>query len=638
MRTRLLFTLVSLLLLGVFAVQAQDTLYNEAPMLAAQVANGELPPVNERLPVTPLVVTPYEQVGVYGGTWRRGIRGGSDDANLIRTVGYEPLIRWTPDWSGLTAGVAESWEGSDDATQFTFRLREGMRWSDGEPFTTSDIMFWYEDVILNPEITPAPPSWMMAQGQVGVVEAQDDYTFTVTFAAPNGLFLQRLATPDGTYITQLARHYYEQFLPQYNPDGIDALIAEAGVSDYVALFEAKGGRLFGTARWANPDAPRLEAWIITEPYTGNAQQVVLTRNPYYWKVDTEGNQLPYLDQMVFTVYADVNAIVLAGLAGELDMQERHINALTNKPLFADNQEAGDYHFFELIPASSNTMVIDLNLTHRDPVLREILNNRDFRIGLSYAINRQEIIDTVFVGQGTPSQVAPQQGTPFYNEQLATQYTEYNVDLANAALDSAGLTEKDAGGFRLRPDGQRLTLAIEAASAFPEQIDALLLIQRYWRAVGVDVQVLVEDRSLFYERKNANEPDASVFTTEGGLNPILDPRHYFPFSVETNWGIPWANYWLGQPGGEEPPAPVQEMQSLYEQLVATPDLDGQIALMNQILQISADGFYTIGISTPVPLYGIVRNNFHNVPPSMPATFVYPNPGPTNPEQYFIDPNS
>ncbi len=640
MKSRVFFLALtlSMALAMVGPVTAQEMTYKEAPMLAEMVAAGELPPVEERLPAEPLVVAPYERIGVYGGAWHMGLRGGGDEAMLLRTVGYEGLVRWNVEWTEVVPNIAKSWDVNPEGTEYTFHLREGMKWSDGVPFTADDILFWYEDMILNTDITPAPPNWMVTGGEVGVVEKIDDYTVKFTFKEPNGLFLQRLSTPDGTAVVSFPRHWLEQFHIKYNPDNIDALVQEAGLESWRDLFILRGGSLYDSGvRWQNPGLPTLHAWVTENPLGAAAVQVTLTRNPYYWKVDPEGNQYPYIDRLVYDVGEDVQALVLKALNGEIDMQDRHISGLENKAVFFDNMEAGGYRFFDTIPASMNTMIIALNLTHEDPVKREIFNNKDFRIGLSYAINRQEIIDVVFVGQGEPYQPAPRPTSPFYNEELAKQYTEYNVDLANEHLDKAGYTERDADGFRLGPDGKRISFVVETVTVQPTWVDSLELISGYWRAVGIDVQVTAEDRSIFYERKDANQHDAVVWGGDGGLDVILEPRWYFPFSNESGYAELWQYYYNGDPRGEAPPEghPVWTQWELYDQLKATADADQQAELMKQILQISQEEFYAIGISLPAPGYGIVKNNFFNVPPSFPNAWLYPHPGPVNTFTFFIE---
>jgi len=622
---------------------AADTM--EAPMLAEMVAAGELPPLEERIPANPKVVEPTDNIGQYGGTWHMGLRGGQDNALLARTIAYEHLVRWTPDWTDVEANVAESFEANADATVFTFKLRDGMKWSDGEPFTVDDVIFWYEDILVNEDylaVHPVP-EWLLAGGEPPVVEKVDDTTFTVTFAAPNGLFIQRLATPSGDDFTRWPKHYASQFHPKYNTENLDDLIAEADATDWVNLMDLKAGGILGTpydARWQNSELPTLKPWRLTTAYGEGTSQVVAERNPYYFKVDPEGHQLPYIDKVVYEIGEDVQVLVLKALNGEIDSQDRHIATLDNKAVFVDNAEAGEYGFYETVPSSMNTQVIALNLNHKDPVKREIYQNKDFRIGLSYAINRQEVIDTVYVGQGEPWQLAPRDTSPFYNEELAKQYTEYDVDKANEHLDAAGYTERDADGFRLGPDGNRISVLVDVQAISQNWIDSLELIKGYWEAVGIQMDLNVMDRSLMYTRKDSNEQDAVTWGGDGGLDVVLEPRWYFPYSTESLFAEAWKEWYINPSGvgsltqPEEPPEGPKRQMELYDQLKATGDPAEQQALMEEILSIAKDEFYAIGISLPAPGYGIVKNDFHNVPASMPGAWLYPNPAPTNPEQYYI----
>lgn len=630
----------------VAAAQTTPTSFQEAPGLAEQVAAGELPAVAERLPTNPLVVEPVERPGVYGGDWRSGLVGGQDTAWLVRTVDYEHLVRWSPDWTEVIPNIAVSFEANADATEYTFTLREGMKWSDGAPFTANDITFWWEDVAINADVTPeGPPEWMKVlvenEKVPGSVEMVDDLTVKFGFPAPNGLFLQLLATPGGAEATRYPRHYLEPFHQTYNPDGLDQMIAEANATDWINLFQLKGAGIQGTpydARWQNPELPKLDAWVLTTAY-GEGTRVVAERNPYYWKVDTDGNQLPYLDGLAYDVLEDPEVLVLKGLNGELDMQDRHIASLPNKAIFTDNMEAGQYHFFETVSSSMNSMIFALNLTHKDPNKRAIYQNKDFRIGLSHAINRQEIIDVIYVGQGQPHQAAPRPESPLYHERLATQYTEYDVALANEHLDTAGFTEKDGDGFRLDANGQKISVIAEVTIGHLERIDALELMKGYWQEVGIELVIKSEDRALLYTRKEANDHDAVIWGGDGGLDVILEPRWYFPFSLESNYAEAWVSWYENDPAPltppEEPPEPTMQQMDLYNQLKSTADPAQQNELMMQILEIAADQFYVIGISLPVGGYGIVKNNFHNVPESMPGSWLYPNPAPTNPCQYFIE---
>jgi peptide/nickel transport system substrate-binding protein len=614
------------------------TASKEAPQLAERVAAGELPPLEERLPAEPMVVPVVERIGEYGGTWRTALVGGSDTPWLGRTIGYENLTRWDPEWTQVIPNIARAIDVNDDATEYTFHLREGMKWSDGAPFTADDILFWYEDVATHPDLSPAGlPSYMRPGGQDGTVEKIDDYTVVFRFPVPNALLLEKLADASGGGPTRFPKHYLSQYHIDYNPDGIEALVAEEGAEDWVNLFNLKGGSITGTpyeAIWFNADLPVLFAWDITSG-VGEGQRVIAERNPYYWKVDPEGNQLPYIDQVIYDQVEDAEVLVLKALNGEIDMMDRWIGTLDNKALFTDNMEAGDYRFFETVPDSSTEVTIYLNWNHLDPVMREIIHNKDFRIGLSHAINRQEIIDLIFLGQGIPYQEAPRPESFFYDEEFATQYTEYDPELANEYLDKV-LPEKDSEGFRLRPDGQRLTIIVEIVANQTAWIDTMEIVKNYWADVGIDLQVKAEDRSLLWTRKEASEIDAMVWSGDGGLDVIGRPRRYFPDSLGSHYAALWGFWYEGNPKGEEPPDIVKQQMDLYNELLTTADPEQRNELMWQILDIAKDQFYSIGINLQGNGYGIVKNNFRNVPESMPASgATYNNPGPTNPEQYFFD---
>ncbi len=419
------------------------------------------------------------------------------------------------------------------------------------------------------------------------------------------------------------------------------MIQENKADGWVRLFQTKGASIPGTpyeAVWQNKELPTLHAWYLTTPY-GSGTRVVAERNPFYFKVDPEGNQLPYLDRVAYDVVQDAQVLVLKALNGEIEMQDRHIATTANKAAFADNTQKGGYHFYETIPDSSNEAAIYLNWTHKDPVMRQIIHNKDFRAGLSHAINRQEIIDVVFVGQGQPYQVASRPESKFYSERFAKQYTEFDERKANEFLDKA-LPQKDAQGFRLRPDGQRLTVTIEVASANTEQIDVLKLVEGYWKQVGVETQTKVEDRSLLWTRKNASEHDAMVWTGDAGLYEELNPSRYFPQFDGSHYAVAWA-YWYQKPANppatpEEPPEPVKRQMALYYQVKATADEAKRNELMRELLRIAADQFYLIGTVLPASGYGVVKNNVRNVPAKIYSSgSTYPNPAPTNPSQYFIE---
>jgi peptide/nickel transport system substrate-binding protein len=606
--------------------------FAQSPYLEGQ----DLPPVAERLPENPMVLDPIESIGKYGGLWRTGMIGGQDSTWMEKIVGSEYLVRWDAAWSEILPNAAESYEMSDDARSFTFTLRKGMKWSDGEPVTTEDVRFFAEDIEANEDLDPSTPTnpW--------TVEVVDEQTFTVTFEQANGLFLQETASPRGPGWLRYPAHYLKQFHKDYNTDTLDQLIADNKAADWVELFQMMGMQVPGTptnAQWLNPDLPRLHAWKLDVPY-GESTQVTFSRNPYYWKVDTEGNQLPYVDEVRFEVFQDNEVLLLRASNGEIDFHARHITTNTNKPVLAENREKGDYDFFDLTQSLMNTAVFSLNQVHKNEAMREVFANRDFRLGLSHAINRQEIIDVVYVGQGEPWHLAPRVETPFYNETLAKLGTEFDIDQANELLDGV-LPDKGGNGMRLLPSGEELIVIIEVSGdTDPAFVDTANMVSTYWNAVGVNSQVKAEDRSLLYSRKEANEHDCVVWQGDGGLNDaMLDPRWYIPFQEEANYGVPWAYWYQGLAGTDaepvEPPEDVKAALALYDDLKATGDPAAQNEIMAQILAAAEELFVAIGISLPGPGYGIRKNYVRNVPDVTFNAYLYPTPNPTNPCTYWFD---
>lgn len=604
----------------------------QAPMLARRVDAGELPPLEQRLPKNPLVVEPTEQTGVYGGEWNTALAGAADRVWLVRTIGYEQLVHWDLEFEKPVPNLVESAEQEDGGRIYIFRLRDGLKWSDGEAFTADDIVFWFEDVIKNDQLTPIVPSELVIGGELPSLEKVDELTFRFSFSEPYGLFLQLLATPNpGQLIPRYPRHYLEEFHQKYN-ENVDAKAKEEGFDDWVQLFGAKADL------WANPDLPLLYAWTLTTAL-GEGSQVVAERNPYYFKTDPDGRQLPYLDRVVFKVVNDESAILLNATNGDLNMHVWHINSPTNKPVLARSRDDAGYRFFDVTFSWMNRMVIMLNLNHKDQQLRDVFQQKDFRIGLSHAIDREEMIKAIFQRQGEAWQAAPRPESDFFDEEFAKQYTEYDVALANEYLDRAGFSDRDGDGFRLRPDGKRIafdveTPAVAAVSDFWP--DALELVRGYWQAVGIDARVKVLDRALFSQHAVANEHDAIVWNGDGGLHDaILAPGYYFPHQAGLHWANAWANWYTGagEPR-EEPPEAARRQMELYELVRATDDETERHEAFRQILQIAKEEFYCIGTVLPVGDYGIVANNFHNVAEPMIMAWKYPTPGPTRPEQYFI----
>lgn len=615
------------------AALAQD--YKQAPVLDALVARGDLPAVADRVGTEPRVVVPVSEVGKYGGTFRGGMVGGNDRNMLFTYFGYEPLLAWDADWSGeVFPNIAKAYTASADSKSFTFTLREGMKWSDGSPFTADDVAFFIEDVLPDEKLFPTKPGWLTVEGELPTITVASPTEFTISWTKPNGLFVINAASVYGVQLTLLNKAYCSQFMPKHNPDA-EANAVAAGAADWAEhMTNMCGVGIENIQRWRNPERPTLEAWHITEPYEAGATRVAFERNPYYWKVDTSGNQLPYIDALSISVNAEAQTLLLSVLAGEIDYEVRHTANASNLPVLAEGMEAGNFYISGRESRVGNSLAISVNLNSLDPVKAEIFSNKDFRIALSHALDRTAIIDTLFLGQGTPQQVSPRQGTPYYNERLATQYLEYNVEEANRLLDSIGLDKRGGNGLRLAPDGSPLVMNVAAVTALGATADAAELLVQYWQAVGVDARFSAQDRTRFYEEKTASQHDVVVWgATSGGIDVFIDPRDYFPFSTESNFAVEWGKFYIGD-AGVEPPDYVKQQWSLYDQIKGTSDPEQQAALFQQLLEISADQFYQIGISTAIPGLAVVSNNLGNVPEGTPTGWIHPDPGTLNTEQFYF----
>jgi len=604
----------------------------ESPQLAALVRQGKLPPLAKRIPAKPVVVPTVERLGRYGGTWDTAGAGAEDVGSwILLTIYYENVVAFRAPWKGngsikdVTPNLARSVTYNKAGTEYTIKLRPGIRWSDGAPLTAADIVFAVKDILLNKTLNPTTPARFTGRnGDAARIEQLDKWTVKLIFPSPNALFLQGMCSAGG-FVLCAPAHYLKKFHQDYNPN-VGDLVKEANAPNWRAFFNAKNFPF-------EPNRPTVAAWKFTTQF-GVGSQVVAVRNPYYWKVDRQGRQLPYIDKVVYNLASDPEVVLAMALNGQLDLHARLINTSRNKPVLAASRKKGNYKFFEVKTSFMNQALIMLNQTARDPVLQRIFRDKDFRIALSHAINRRDIINSVYAGQGEPWQAAPARTSPWFNQTMAKQYTTFNIAQANQILDRAGYQRR--GSSRLGPDGKPIQFTVVAATTTPDHAQALEFVKRTWSQIGIDLQVQNVAENLFFTRVTANDHEAAIFGAEGGDNPILYPSRYIPTaSRASNYATLWA-LWeeTNHRSGEEPPYVVKQWLLAYRGLKGTTDEKKQFNLMARILRGVATEFHSIGIVLPPPSYGIVKNNFHNVPKSIPGNLAYPGIGPAHPEQFFI----
>lgn len=625
MAKRVPLYLITLLLVAAFAIptlpraSAQEgRQYNEAPMLAERVAAGELPPVEERLPENPRVVEPIDSVGVYGGIWNRAWRG-VNDFHAFGRITYDPVLRWPRDPADdVQPGLAERWEWNEDGTELTLYFRKGLKWSDGVPFTVDDVIFWWEAIETDPNVTAAIHlEWQSLEELVKV----DDSTIALRFSEPNGLAETVGLAFHGTqwplgferFGFYAPKHYLEQFHPAYNEEATYDLFQEK-VFDY------------------NVERPVMTAWKITQ-YDPGATLMIAERNPYYWAVDIEGNQLPYIDYVYFHLVEDVAGVNAMGIAGELDMQARAIN-LADYPVYMQNAEANGYHMLLWPQAMASNATLFINQSYPDPKYRELFQNFDFRRALSLAIDRNAVNEIAFLGQGVPRTQTVVPASPYYQPELESLNAEYDPATAEALLDGIGLT-KGSDGFRTFPDGSELLIVIETSGTGAGELDTYELVTEWWNAIGVKTELRQETREVFWDRAGANEVMVATWTTDRGLVPMVDPIYQFPFD-ERSWMGPAFGMWYKSGGtqGEEPPAHIKAAMDLYDEYRRTTDPARQLEIGKEIVKMATEQLWAIGTVGLVPNPVVVKNNFMNVGAEHTADWIIMTPGTQDPAHYYF----
>lgn len=609
--------------------------FSEAPALAKAVQEKKLEPLAKRLPEKPEVIQPLQKVGSYGGTLRTAMRANNDQNSLTRVISGQGLVRWSMDFNRVLPNIAESWTLSTDGSEYIFHLRRGMRWSDGSPFTADDVLFAMNDLLFNKQFYSAAPSQYVVKDTPAQVTKIDDATVRFKFAGANLGFLDQLATPLGQHPAMYSKAYCGQFHPKYNPK-LNELLAKEKAKDWPTLMRIKCGDIEIPTRWGNVEKPTLDAWILKEPYNGSATRVVFERNPYFWQVDSSGQQLPYLDRVQFQVISEVETIVLAVMNGQLDYQHRHIFSIQNRPVLAENAAKGHYKVMALPGTGANSVGLWLNQSTKSAKLRPFMRNKDFRIALSLATDRKEVNDIVYLGQGTAWQIGPLKQSKWYNAKLATQYIGYDLAQANAMLDKLGLAKRDSDGFRLYPDGGRVSLGAIVSIAQTNQMESLELIRKQWAKAGLELVIQSSERSLFYDRANTNEYDISVDTVPGGMDITMNPRAVVAIHPqESRMSLPWARWYLSAgKQGEEPPESMKHRMKLFDQWQSAGTPEQADKLFRQILDIAADEFEVIGVIRSPNDTAIRAQKLQNVYEQMLISWTYPNPAPALPQQWFF----
>jgi peptide/nickel transport system substrate-binding protein len=576
----------------------------ETPMLKTEVAAGTIPPVESRVPLVPKVAE-IESIGRPGGELRM-LMASPKDTRMMVVYGYARLVAYTPDLE-IVPDMLERVDVEEGRT-FTLHLRPGHKWSDGQPFTAEDFRYWFEDVASNKDLSMAGlPVALMPHGEPPRFDVLDPQTVRYSWARPNPLFLPALAGASPLYIYAPA-HYLKQFHKKYaDKEKLAALVKEAGVRNWAALHNKRDSMYKND----NPDEPTLEPWVLkTRP---PSDRLVFERNPYYYRVDSAGQQLPYIDRVVLSI-ANSKIIAAKTGAGESDLQARYLS-FDDYTFLKAGEATGGYKVLLWNTGPGSQLALYPNLNVDDRVWQRVLRDVRFRRALSLATNRHEINQAIYFGLANEGQntVLPQ--SPLYRPEYRQAWAKYDIAEANRLLDEIGLARGD-DGLRQLPDGRKLDIVIEDSGESHEKGDVTELIRDSWQQIGIRLFTRPMQLTLFRRRVFSGQTLMSISKgIENGL-PTADmsPWEFAPTTQQQLEWPKWGQYFETKGlAGEAPDLPPAErLLVLYEAWLDTADTGERARIWHEILLLWADQVYTIGLIAGVPQPVVVSTRLRNVP--------------------------
>jgi len=612
MKRFLSLALVLALVLTMCPFVFAEATYNEAPELAALVEAGELEPVAERLPKNPQVLEVAE-VGKYGGTWTQATPDGTYNHARSHMTGYldQNAMIYDTDKVTIIPNWLESFENDAEYKVFTFVIREGLRWSDGDYVTTEDVAFWWNDILKNTEFTSSDSYYYDA-----TLEIVDDYTFKFVFETGKPMYYTYWAMSASSRFAWPS-HYLKQFHPTYVED-IDAVLAAEEYDDWKTMLESKANNQ------VNPDLPVLAPWVLTVDKT-QTNTLTFERNPYYYVVDQAGNQLPYIDDAIINIVESTDLMNMKIVAGEIDYQAAGLSeSFSNYPMFAQYAEEMNYKLWTTPHNEPGALNFMINIASKDPVKAPVLSNVEFRRALSLGMDRDSIIATFYsVGPhvSKKAQFSFLEDSPYYDEEWANNYIDFNVDEANAKLDAMGMTQYDADGWRMTPDGQSFDLTVLSPSYDVQWTEVAEMVASQWREnLKLNINVTMVDPSLWGQRVNANDFDITDLTGSGcnGFQTVTNTsvQNWTAYTDGCDWGCFCFTgvYAEGEAAGivtDEIKAQVERLNELGNIIVTTSDAAEKDASIKEVAQIWKDGLFCLGIGRRLPAIIVVKNYVKNV---------------------------
>jgi len=577
----------------------------ETPFFAEDIGAGSLPSIAERIPHEPSLAE-LETIGQPGGELRM-LMANSKDTRMMVVYGYARLVAYTP---ALAIGpdILKAID-VEEGRVFTLHLRAGHKWSDGQPFTSEDFRYWFEDVAQNPLLSPSGlPLALMPGGEPPRFEVLDDATIRYSWSRPNPLFLPALAGADPLFIYRPA-HYLKQFHEKYaEATELAARVKQEGQRNWAAVHN----KFDAMYRNDNPDLPSLEPWVLKTRLP--AERIIFERNPYFYRVDGAGHQLPYVDRVIFTI-ADSKIIAAKAGAGESDLQARYLR-FDDYTFLKAGEARGGYKVRLWRTGPGSQMALYPNLNVNDEGWRSLMRDLRFRRALSLAIDRHEINQAIYFGLAIEGQntVLPQ--SPLYRPEYRSSWSNFDQKEANRLLDMIGLTKRDSDGTRLLPDGRPLEIVVENSGESTEQADVLELIRDSWRGVGVKLFSKPSQLTLFRRRVFSGETVMSIDKgVENGLaTASMSPWEFAPTTQQELEWPKWGQFMeTKRKAGEAPDLPAAlQLRDLYEAWLAAPSEAEHARIWHEMLSLWAEQVYSMGLVAGVLQPVVVNAELRNVP--------------------------
>jgi peptide/nickel transport system substrate-binding protein len=549
---------------------------------------------------------PWQEVGQYSGQLRLLMAKVRDLRQMV-VYGYARLVGYTPDLE-LQPDILERVDNQDDKV-FTLHLRPGHKWSDGQPFTSEDFRYWWEDVANNEELSPVgPPIALTIEGELPRVEIIDETTVRYSWSNPNPTFLHELAKASPLYIYRPA-HYLKQFHNKYVEAAELAKKAEAA---HQRNWAALHNRLDDLYKNDNVDLPSLQPWVnSTKPPSDRFR---FKRNPYFHRVDPKGQQLPYIDQVMVQIAASGIIPAKTG-AGDSDLQARYLR-FDNYTFLKESESRQDIKVRLWRTARGARRALFPNLNVNDEVYAKLFRDVRFRRAMSLAIDREEINQVIFYGLAIEGNNTVLPDSPLFKEEYQTSWAQFDLDEANRLLDEIGLTERNGKGTRLLPDGRPLDIIIESAGESTEEPDILELIGESWFKVGIKVHTKPSQREVIRQRVYSGEAQMAIwFGMENALaNATMSPVELAPVRQEYFQWPKWGQFFETKGNKGEPPdmAEAIELTELYHAWFKAPDLQEKEWIWHRMLKLHAEGVFAIGLVSGVPQPIVVNGKLRNLP--------------------------